>query len=103
MRKAIEKYILALTRTLFRKMDGKAVGYSGALSMPVFCEVNPPHIGYFNYLDKERELTLYREVGFDPLLSGPQVYRDKMAFVANTEVKLEITDNTFIIPYKTKG
>ena len=57
----------------------------------------------FGYINRENQLTVYRESVYGPLLEEPMFFRDKIAIIVNSETKLEITDNAIIIPNITRG
>ena len=84
-------------------MEWRTVGYSGPAIIPVLCEVQPLTLEDLNYLSRDRELILYREVDGDPLISEPKIYREKMAVVTNKEARFEIVDNVIMIPNITTG
>ena len=85
------------------EMENRAIAYSGPAIMPVVYEIQPMGLNEFNYLTRERELILYRDIDGDTLISEPKIYREKMAIVANAEAVYETVDNVIMIPNVTKG
>ena len=69
--------------------------------MPVFADTLPMGFPEYHYLSDAKEvIALTKE---RPMLTEPQIYRERVAEVQNVQASLKITENTVIIPNVTKG